>query len=71
VKPKRKKPEPKFWVGQVVYATLTRTYFKIVSRRFHKEENLYQYLEIWTQHDENELRPLTAKEIGPRRKRGR
>lgn len=67
-KPARKKP--KFYKGQVVYATLARTFFKIVSRRFHREENCYQYLEIWTQHDESELRPLTATEIGPRRKRG-
>ena len=72
-KPKRvrRKAEPKFYVGQVVYSPTQHNYFKIIGQRFHKGENCYQYLEVWTQHDEDELRPLTAKEQGSRRKRGR
>ena len=75
-KPKRKKP--KFYKGQVVtMAEETEDYMFRVARvcRVASGENQYldesamlRYGILW--HYEKELRPLTAKEIGPRRKRG-
>jgi len=69
-KPKRKKPEPEFWVGQVVARRDSEFLFRVESRRW-AVNGVWQYLTPhYHQYDESELRPLTAKEIGPRRKRG-
>ncbi|KKK90196.1 hypothetical protein LCGC14_2725510 [marine sediment metagenome] len=69
--PKRKKPEPKFKAGEVV--------FHVAHREFYKIRRVYVYQRLYANYTfvdrsfgslESELRPLTAKEIGPRRKRG-
>jgi hypothetical protein len=77
-KPKRKKPEPKFWKGQVVtMADDKEGYLFRVAKVSNASCPEFQYLDesailrygtLW--HDESELRPLTATEIGPRRNRG-
>jgi hypothetical protein len=70
-KPKRKKPEPKFRVRQVVYSKDNAEFYKICRIEFSEGRTLYYFHErIWCTR-ESELRPLTATEIGPRRKRDR
>ena len=72
-KPKRKKPE--FGAGQIIVLRVTGVPYKIggvggyCNRHggFTYKLPEHQALAIW---DEYDLRPLTAKEIGPRRKRG-
>lgn len=70
-KPKRKKSEPKFCVGQVVCLKKHNIYYRIWRRWTH--ENFEPFYGLSSHADgahESKLRPLTAKEIGPRRKRG-
>ena len=70
-KPKRVRRKARFRVGQ--YLNLPVKVLK-VDRRCNPEQYMVQGLVagwIFTDPIEpNELRPLTAKEIGPRRKRG-
>lgn len=75
-KPKRVRRKARFWVGQVVVA-MDDWLAKIVHNHGltnlgnHLEQEEYQYeLDIGMGYLESELRPLTAKEIGPRRERG-
>jgi hypothetical protein len=70
-KPKRKKPEPKFSVGQVVTDTANKEngiLFRV--REIRTDTPAIGIWDGWVWHDERLFRPLTAKEIGPRRKRG-
>jgi hypothetical protein len=67
-KPKRKKPEPKFGVGQAVMVMGLGAVSLVKSKRWYGGR--WQYLTTqYYEFDEVELRPLTAKEIGPRRNR--
>ena len=76
-KPKRKKPEPRFYKGQVVRNLITDTFEKIVSEPWltdldgHTPDSYCYDLDSGARLIEREMRPLNAKEIGPRRKRGR
>jgi len=73
-KPKRKKP--RFYKGQVVRNLISDTFDKIVSAPWltdldgHTPDSYCYDLESGAQLIECEMRPLTATEIGPRRKRG-
>ena len=68
-KPKRKKPEPKFYKGQVVYYRTREAWVKVVSALDAQGHcGIRGHEDRWSH--VSELRPLTAKEIGPRRKRG-
>jgi hypothetical protein len=68
-KPKHRKPEPKFKVGQVVSEVGTKDSFliRLLKIRWIPATG-YEYLELYSWRSERYLRPLTAKEIGPRRK---
>ena len=78
-KPKRVRRKARFGVGQVVtMADDKEGYLFRVAKvseaacpefQYLDESAILRYGTLW--HDESELRPLTAKEIGPRRKRGR
>ena len=75
---KTQRKKPKFYKGQVVTMTeVTEGYLFRVARVNKAPSGENQYLDethefshggIW--HDEKDLRPLTTKEIGPRRERG-
>jgi len=72
-KPKRK---PKFYKGLVVKNLISDTFEKIVSDPWvtnldgHTPDSYCYDLESGAQLIEDEIRPLTAKEKGPRRERG-
>jgi hypothetical protein len=70
-KPKRKKPEPKFRVGQVLMLKKEHTYHRVFSVWTHPDYEPFYSLAHHHSVHEPELRPLTAKEKGPRRNRGR
>ena len=71
-KPKRKKPM--FIVGEVVFIRPDVRYDRIVKKFI--SDGLWMYvltdraIGVEEEYYENELRPLTPKEIGPRRMRG-
>jgi len=67
-KPKRKKP--KFKVGQVLMLKKERIYSRVYSIWTHPDYTPFYSLSHHHSVHEPKLRPLTAKEIGPRRKRG-
>ena len=70
-KPKRVRRKARFRVGEVVTFKEHRDglLFRVLEVRWTPLAG-YEYLELWSWHGERYLRPLTAKEIGPRRKRG-
>ena len=57
------KRKPKFRVGQVV--ACGSSYWRITDIR--EYAGTVEYAEIWSWHQEKHLRPLTAREIGPRK----
>ena len=67
-KPQRKKF--KFKVGQVVLRKSYKRYYKIFRVDIFQAIPLYYLRDRTWSHGESEFRPLTAKEIGPRRERG-
>ena len=69
-KPQRVRRKARFYKGQVVARRGSEFLFRVESRR-QSVGGVWQYLTPhYRQYDEDELRPLTAKEIGPRRERG-
>ena len=73
-----KKRKAKFRVGQVVYCDSCEKYQRLLATRWDKEGFWYYALdendkESWRKgelgHLDSDLRPLTPREIGPRRKR--
>ena len=61
---KLKHKKAKFKVGQIIYSRNSGNYFEITAYRFNKKKGCYQYLALWTQHDESSLRRLNKRERG-------
>jgi hypothetical protein len=69
-KPKRVRRKARFRVGEVVFHKSHKRYYKIFRVEFFQGMPLYYLSDRTWSHGESEFRPLTAKEIGPRRERG-
>ena len=64
-KPKRKKPEPKFNIGQVVVVRDVDGFLFRVESRCWSNNSVWEYLTPHSrQYDEAELRPLNKRERG-------
>ena len=76
-KTKRVRRKARFYKGQVVRNLISDTFEKIVSEPWltdldgHTPDSYCYDMDSRAQLIECEMRPLTAKEIGPRRKQGR
>ena len=70
-KPKRVRRKARFWVGQVVTDIANKgngILFRVQEIR--TDTPAIGIWDGWVWYDERMFRPLTAKEIGPRRERG-